>query len=204
MPPRIKFCGFTRPEDVSLAVGLGVDAIGLNLAHGPRRITVEQAADLARLVPPFVTTVALFVDADEEAILEVMYQTRCQVAQLHGNEPAELCERLRARFPVIKSFAVADRAGLERLRGFPADAYLLDTAVPGCHGGTGQAWDHGLLAGVELGRPFILAGGLTPATAAAAARLAPWAVDVASGIESSPGVKDADKMAAFIAACRGG
>ncbi len=196
--PKIKFCGFTRDEDVRAAVALGVDAIGLNLARGPRRITVERAVRLARLIPPFVTAVALFVDADEEAILAAMQATRCTVAQLHGQEPPELAERLRARFPVLKAFAIADEDGLAAMRGYPADAYLLDSAG----GGSGVLWDHELLADAEIDRPVVLAGGLTPANVARSIRSTrPFGVDVASGIESAPGRKDPAKMRAFLAAC---
>ena len=200
---KIKFCGFTRDQDVRAAVDLGVDAIGLNLARGPRRITPERAAELARLIPPFVTAVALFVDADDLTILEAMRVTRCTAVQLHGDEPPELAERLRTRFPVIKAFAVKDAAALAAVRGYPADAYLLDASVPGVAGGTGVAWDHHLLAGVAFDRPVILAGGMNPATVGAAvAATRPYGVDVASGIESAPGVKDAGAMRAFVAACR--
>jgi phosphoribosylanthranilate isomerase len=200
---KIKFCGFTRDEDVRAAVALGVDAIGLNLARGPRRITVERAAELARLIPPFITAVALFVDADELTILEAMRTTRCTAIQLHGDEPPELAERMRTRFLVIKAFPVKDRAVLATLRGYPADAYLLDAAVPGVKGGTGVAWEHGMLADARLDRPVILAGGMKADTVASAVAVArPYAVDVASGIESAPGVKDPAAMAAFIAACR--
>jgi phosphoribosylanthranilate isomerase len=200
---KIKFCGFTRDQDVRAAVDLGVDAIGLNLARGPRRITVEHAAGLVRLLPPFVTSVALFVDADEPAILDAMRQTRCTTVQLHGDEPPELAERLRTRFPVIKAFAVKDAAALAAVQGYPADAYLLDAAVPGVAGGTGVAWDHHLLAGTALDRPVILAGGLNPTTVGpAVAATKPHGVDVASGIESAPGIKDLALMRAFITACR--
>ena len=200
---KIKFCGFTRDEDVRAAVDLGVDAIGLNLARGPRKITVERAAELARLIPPFITAVALFVDADDLTILEAMRVTRCTAIQLHGNEPPELAARLRTRFPVIKAFAVKDAAALSAVRGYPADAYLLDAAVPGVAGGSGVAWDHHLLAGVTFDRPVILAGGLNPTTVGPAiAATKPYGVDVASGIESAPSIKDAALMKAFVSACR--
>ncbi len=196
--PRIKFCGLTRIEDVRAAIALGVDAIGLNLARGPRKLEPARAAELARAVPPLVVAVALFVDADESTILEAMRVTRCQAAQLHGSEPPELAERLRARFPVIKAFAITDAASLAAVRGYPADAYLLDS--PG--GGSGRAWDHRLIDEARLDRPIVLAGGLTPATLAAACASRPWAVDVSSGIESAPGIKDGAKMAAFVAAAQ--
>ncbi|MBA3707694.1 MAG: phosphoribosylanthranilate isomerase [Planctomycetes bacterium] len=200
--PKIKFCGFTRDEDVRAAVELGADAIGLNLARGPRRISPERAASLVRLIPPFVTAVALMIDADEAAILEAMRITRCQAVQLHGSEAPELAERLRVRFPVIKAFAIADASSLAAVRGYPADAYLLDAGTPGT-GGTGVAWDHRLADAVALDRPVMLAGGLRAATVAAAvAQVRPWAVDVSSGIESAPGIKERAKMAAFVAALR--
>ena len=202
-PMKIKFCGFTRNDDVRAAVNLGIDAIGLNLARGPRKISVERAAELVRLIPPFITAVALFVDEDEIGILNVMRLTRCSAVQLHGNESPEFAERLSARFPVIKAFAVKDAGALSELRGYPADAYLLDAAVPGVSGGTGMTWDHHLLAGVTFDRPVILAGGLNPLTVASAiAATKPYGVDVASGIESSPGIKDVESMRRFVAACR--
>lgn len=202
--PRIKLCGFTRPEDVRAALELGVDAIGFNLARGPRRIDLDRAAALVRLVPPGVQAVALFVDADEAAILTALVRTRCTVVQLHGDEPPELAERLRARAPVIKAFRLGGPADLERLRGYPADALLLDAAVAGSHGGTGVAWDHRWLTGIPLDAPFFLAGGLHPGNVAAAARgVRPWAVDAASGVESAPGIKDPALMAAFVQALRG-
>jgi phosphoribosylanthranilate isomerase len=202
---RIKFCGLTRPEDVRAALDLGVDALGFNLAKGPRRISVERARELAALAPPFVTTVALFVDADEATILAAMAATRCQAAQLHGGEPAALAARIQARFPVVKAFAVRDRAAVEAMRGYPADAYLLDAPpAAGLTGGTGAGWDHGLIAGVEVGRPVVLAGGLRAENVAAAiASVRPWAVDVSSGIEAVPGIKDPVRMRAFVEACRG-
>lgn len=202
--PRIKLCGFTRPEDVRSALDLGVDLIGLNLARGPRRIDLERAAALARLVPPGAQAVALFVDADEATILAALARTRCPVVQLHGDEPPELAERLRARVPVIKAFRIGAAADLARLRGYPTDAVLLDAAVAGSHGGTGTAWDHRWLAGAALDVPLFLAGGLHPGNVAAAARsVRPWAVDAASGVESAPGIKDPALMAAFVRALRG-
>ena len=200
---RIKLCGFTRDQDLRAALDLGIDAVGLNFARGPRRITAEHGAALAALVPPYVQAVALFVDADEAAIRAVLRQTRCTAVQLHGDEPPELAERLRRDLPVVRAARIASRADLERLRGYPADGFLLDAQVPGAHGGTGHSWDHGLLAGLDLGAPVVLAGGLRPATVAAAIRaVRPWAVDCASGVESAPGVKDPALMAAFVAAVR--
>jgi phosphoribosylanthranilate isomerase len=203
MSVRVKVCGLTRPQDVAAAVSAGVDALGFNLARGPRRIEVDFAARLVAEVPPFVTAVALFVDANEDAILDAVARTRCTAIQLHGDETPELAERLRRHMPVIKAFRIASAADLAAVRGYPADAYLLDAAVPGAHGGTGVAWNHGLLAGLDLGRPIILAGGLHPANVGqAVASVRPWAVDTASGVESAPAIKDAEAMRAFVAAAR--
>jgi phosphoribosylanthranilate isomerase len=200
---RIKICGFTRAQDVHDAIAAGVDAIGLNLARGPRRIELAHAASLAALIPPLVHTVALFVDADEATILSAASALRCSAVQLHGDEPPELAASLRRRLPLIKAFRIASAADLARVRGYPADAFLLDAAVPGAHGGTGVVWDHQLLAGCDLGAPVILAGGLTPDNVAAAISAAqPWAVDTASGVECAPGVKDAGRMRAFVTAAR--
>lgn len=201
---RVKVCGFTRAEDIRAACAVGVDMIGLNLARGPRRIDLDQAAALAALVPPGVQTVALFVDAGEDAILAACARLRAGAVQLHGDEPPELAERLRRRLPVIKAFRIGAPDDLAAVAGFPADACLLDARVAGAHGGTGVAWDHGWLAGRDLGLPVILAGGLGPATVGAAVAAArPWAVDTASGVESAPGIKDPALMRAFVAAAHG-
>jgi phosphoribosylanthranilate isomerase len=201
MTVKVKWCGFTRPEDVRAAVALGVDALGFNFACGPRRIAVDQGAALAALLPPFVTATALFVDATEDEILRTVTKTRCTAIQLHGNEPPELAAALARRLPVLKAFPVRTAGDIDRVVGYPADAYLLDAAVPGHHGGTGVAWDHHLLVGRDLGRPVVLAGGLTPDTVAAAvAAVHPWGVDSASGIEMSPGLKDVARMRGFLAA----
>lgn len=192
---RIKFCGLTRAEDVQAALEAGADAIGLNLARGPRRIDIAHARTLARLVRPPVLAVAVLVDADEAAALEVLRATRCQALQLHGDEPPELVARLGARVPVIKAVTLTTAAGAAALAEHPADLLLLD--APG--GGSGRGWDYALAR--QLARPYLLAGGLTPANVGAlVAQLQPWGVDCASGIEAAPGIKDAERMRAFVQA----
>ncbi len=202
--PKIKFCGLTRAEDVLAAVVLGVDAIGFNLARGPRKISVEQAAELARLLPPFVVVVALLVDADEATIMAAVSALRAGAVQLHGVEPPELAARLRLRLPVIKAFNVTGPAVLAAAAAYPCDAVLLDAPAVAGSGGTGASWDYRQAAvGMGVGKPVLLAGGLKPDTVAAAIAAArPFAVDVSSGIESAPGVKDAEKMQRFVAAVR--
>jgi len=201
---RIKFCGMTREADVDAAVRCGADALGFNLATGPRRIEVERARDLVRRVPPFVQTVALFVDADEATICAAMAATRCHVVQLHGDEPPELVAALARRFPVVQALRIAGAGDLEAIDESPADAVLLDAEVAGLRGGSGESWDHGLLAGRRVGKPWILAGGLDPENVAAAiAATGALAVATASGIEEAPGCKSAAKMDAFAAAVAG-
>lgn len=198
---RVKFCGFTRPSDVDAAIAAGIDALGFNVARGPRRIAADHATALVARCPPYVTPVLLTVDADEPTILDLLRITRCTAVQLHGSEPPELAERLRRRVPVTKAFAIASFADLRQARGYPADSYLLDTKVPGADGGTGRAWDWSLLVGLDLGAPIVVAGGLTDENVAAAiTAVRPWAVDTASGIEDAPGHKDPSRMAAFLAA----
>lgn len=203
MTVRTKICGFTRAKDLDAAIALGVDAVGLNVAKGPRKISVDQATAFVRRCPPFVTTVLLVVDPDLDTALDLITATRCQAIQLHGDEPPDLAEKLRRRVHVLKAFAIAEAGDIDRVAGYPADAYLLDAKVSGQSGGTGRTWDWSLLRR-DLGAPVVLAGGLNAdnvATAVTATR--PWAVDTASGVESVPGIKDPARMAAFLAAVRG-
>lgn len=201
--PRIKICGFTAAEDLRAALALGVDLVGLNLARGPRRLELDQAVALARLVPPGVGVVALFVDADQGTVLAQARALRATAVQLSGDEPAAMAAALQRELPVIKAWRVRNAADLAAAAAYPADALLLDSHVPGLAGGSGQAWDHQLLVGRDLGRPLMIAGGLRPNTVAAAvAALRPWAVDVASGVEATPGRKDPALMRAFISAAR--
>jgi phosphoribosylanthranilate isomerase len=197
---RVKFCGFTQADDLRAALDLGVDLIGLNLARGPRRIDVDRAASLASLIPPGVSIVALFVDADAATILDAVARLRADAVQLHGDEPPELAQHLRPRVRVIRAARIAGVDDLRRLDGYPADALLLDAAVAGAHGGTGARWDLSWLDAARPTAPFLLAGGLTAATVAEAVRRRPWAVDASSGIESAPGRKDPARMREFLAA----
>ncbi len=195
---RIKFCGITRAADVRAALDCGADAIGFNCASGPRRIEPAQARALAALVTPPCMAVLLLQDPSEEQALALIRETRASALQLHGQEPRELCARLGARVPVIKACAVASSAALRALHDHPADLLMLDS--PG--GGSGATWDHRLIES-GLGRPWMLAGGLTPGNVGALVRmLRPWGVDVSSGIEDAPGIKDPMRMAAFAQAVR--
>jgi phosphoribosylanthranilate isomerase len=198
---RIKICGVTRIEDALAAADLGVDALGFNFWPGSRRfVTPEAAGRIIDRLPPFVVPVGVFVNQPEDELRAVAVESGIQVFQLHGDEPPELCRRLR--LPVVKAIPVDQVSALARLLSYEVQAFLLDTPSRG-YGGTGQPFDWSLAEGVSEVAPVILAGGLNPTNVADAIRaVRPWAVDVASGVESSPGVKDPEKMARFVAAVR--
>lgn len=202
---RVKVCGLTREQDVEDAVAAGVDAIGFVFAPGsPRRLGVGRAAELRRRVPPFVTVVGLFVNESVEAMLACVEAVRLDAVQLHGDEPAEVAAALARRTRVIKAFRMSGPDVIAAMPPFApvTDAWLLDAWVPGVAGGTGARFDWELaLRAHALGHPIILAGGLRPENAAeAVARVAPYALDVSSGVEASPGVKDPVKVMRFVAA----
>ncbi|MBM4032342.1 MAG: phosphoribosylanthranilate isomerase [Planctomycetes bacterium] len=200
----VKICGITRPEDAIAAAEAGADAIGLVFAESPRRVSVEQARAILAEAPPFVTPVGLFVNEALEGMLATCESLRIRTVQLHGDERPEVAQALAANgLCVIKAFRVGGEADLQALDGYPAAAYLLDSRGAGKRGGTGVPLDWGLAArATALGR-IILAGGLTPDNVAEAVRrVRPYAVDVSSGVEARPGIKDPAKVGAFIAAAR--
>lgn len=200
---RIKCCGMTRIEDALLAARLGADAIGVVLtARSKRRVTIAQAQAIVRALPPFVTSVALFMDDDAAFVREAIDAIQPDLMQFHGAESDDWCAQFGRRY--LKAIAMGEgAAALPSLRRYPGAAgLLLDGHGLGEAGGSGKAFDWSLMPN-ELTQPLILAGGLTPANVADAIRIAhPWGVDVASGIESAPGIKDAHKLADFIAAAR--
>lgn len=199
MRTRVKICGFTRTDDALAAANLGVDAIGLVFyTPSPRNIEVAQAREIVRHLPAFVSVVGLFVDAEPAWIAEVLTQVRIDCLQFHGEEAPGDC-RIYAK-PYIKAVRMrpdADLAGLEA-RYADAAGLLLDAYDPGIQGGTGSSFDWDLIPG-QRKLPLILAGGLSPKNAALAVQqVRPYALDVSSGVEVCKGVKDAEKMAAFI------
>jgi phosphoribosylanthranilate isomerase len=200
---RIKCCGMTRVEDALLAARLGADAIGLVFtARSRRRVELSQAREIRRALPPFVTVVALFMDDDAALVNEVMRIVQPDLLQFHGQEDDVWCAQFDQRY--LKAIAMGEgTAALSRLHDYPrAAGLLLDGHGLGEAGGSGRAFDWSQMPS-GLAQPLILAGGLNPDNVAEAIRIArPWAVDVASGVEASPGIKDAAKMAAFIAAVR--
>ncbi|MBM4049856.1 MAG: phosphoribosylanthranilate isomerase [Planctomycetes bacterium] len=195
---KVKICGITNVTDAKAAVRLGADALGFNFALGPRKITPERAKAILTALPPFVTPVALFVNEEPERVREVCEFCGIGTVQLHGDEPPRYLERLH-RLRIIKALRVRDERDVRHLARYKADAYLLDTFVPGVPGGTGQTFRWELAREAHEYGPIIVAGGLTPENVRQAIEAArPYGVDVASGVESEPGRKDRKLMAAFI------
>jgi phosphoribosylanthranilate isomerase len=200
---RIKCCGMTRIEDALLAARLGADAIGLVFtARSKRQVTVAQARAIAQALPPFVGTVALFMDDDVGLVDAVIDAVQPDLLQFHGSERDDWCAQFGRRY--LKAIAMGEgAAALARLDDYPGAAgLLLDGHGLGESGGSGKSFDWSQMP-KHFERPLILAGGLDAGNVAQAIRVArPWAVDVASGVESAPGVKDPARLAAFIQAVR--
>jgi len=200
---RIKCCGMTRVEDALLAARLGADAIGLVFtARSARRVTLDKAREIRQALPPFVSAVALFMDDTEALVREVIDAVQPDLLQFHGLESDAWCAQFGRRY--LKALAMGDGASaLARLHDYPqASGLLLDGHGLGEAGGSGRTFDWSQMPH-DLTQPLILAGGLTSGNVAQAICTArPWAVDVASGIEISPGIKDAGKMVALIDAVR--
>ena len=198
---RIKFCGMTRPADAEQAARLGVDAIGLVLAKGsPRFIALREAAIIRRRLPPFVQAVALFRNATVDEVKRAVDELQPDLLQFHGEESPEYCAGFGRRYlRAVPMKGGADVGEWER-RFATAAALLLDAHGAGEQGGQGRAFDWGAFRAT---RPFVLAGGLTAGNVGPAVRqLRPYAVDVSSGIEQAPGIKDEGKMQRFIEAVR--
>jgi phosphoribosylanthranilate isomerase len=203
MRTRVKICGITRADDALHAVRLGADAIGLVFyPPSPRCVALQQAEAITRRLPPFVTVVGLFVDADAETIAQAAAAARLGLIQFHGAESDEEC---RAHgLPWIKAVRMKDGVDprVEAARHPGASALLLDAYRPGVPGGTGATFDWERIP-AELAGRIVLAGGLTPDNVTEAIRrVRPYAVDVSGGVEAGPGVKDAEKITAFMRGVR--
>jgi phosphoribosylanthranilate isomerase len=200
LKPRVKICGLTRLEDVLVAVEAGADAIGLVFyPPSPRYVDLDKAAELARAVPPFVTIVGLFVNADPALVRETLAVVPIHLLQFHGDEDEAYCRQFDR--PYMKAARV--RPGMDLVQyaaAFPsAQAILLDAFVDG-FGGGGKVFDWSLIP-PALGKPLVLSGGLDAANVGEAiVRVRPAALDVSSGVEAAKGIKDAEKIRAFCAA----
>lgn len=199
---RIKICGLTRAQDVRVAVECGADAVGFVFyPRSPRAVSIGQAAELAALLPPFVTAVGLFVNPAPDEVAAVLERVPLQLLQFHGDESEADCARHRR--PWIK--AARMRPGVDLLEfaaSYPRAAGILVDAFVDGYGGGGETFDWTLLP-AGFARPLVLSGGLDADNVAEAIRrVRPWAVDVSSGVESAKGIKDAERIAAFIAGVR--
>jgi phosphoribosylanthranilate isomerase len=201
---RVKVCGITRHEDAELAVELGAWAIGFILWPGSKRVADPAvAAGIAGALRRRVEPVGVFVNASLDDIAHAADAIGLTHVQLHGDEGPAFCSEVARRTgaKVIKAIRVAGASDFQDLERFHTDFHLLDTRKRGAFGGTGETWDWALAARRKRKVPVILSGGLTPENVAAGiAAVDPFAVDVASGVEASPGIKDPDKLAAFMAA----
>lgn len=199
MRTRVKICGITRVEDAIAAVEAGCDAIGMVFyASSPRYVSPEKAAEIVARMPPFVSIVGLFVDAEPSEIKEVLQQVRLDLLQFHGDETPEQCSQYG--MPYMKAIRIkADTNLLQYAKDYRhAKALLLDAFIEGVPGGTGQIFDWNIIPEM-LPLPVVLAGGLTAENVGSAIlQVQPYAVDVSGGIEINKGIKDAAKIAAFM------
>jgi phosphoribosylanthranilate isomerase len=199
MRVRVKICGITRIEDGLAAVRSGADAIGFVFdPSSPRFVEGDRAADIARALPPFVTRVGLFVDADAGFVRRMLEAVPLDLLQFHGGEAPAFCQRFGR--PYIKAVAMGEGTDVSGAADLYADAsaLLLDAFVPGIPGGTGERFDWERVP-EDIGLPIVLAGGLNPDNVGRAiATVHPYAVDVSSGVEREKGIKDATRIDAFI------
>ncbi|HEY5849358.1 MAG TPA: phosphoribosylanthranilate isomerase [Lysobacter sp.] len=197
---RIKFCGMTRSEDIGEASRMGVDLIGLVFAgRSTRRLGIARAAALRTDIPDGIEAVALFMDNTAAEVSEVVTQVRPSLLQFHGDEDEAFCQSFG--LPYLKAIAMGgeDGQGINWVARYPgATALLLDSHAAGGAGGTGRTFDWSRIPS-QLGKPFLLAGGIKSDNVFDAVRaVRPWGVDVSSGIESAPGIKDAVRMRRFV------
>jgi len=200
---KVKICGITTIRDAEAAVEAGADALGFMFYPGSSRyVSAETAQAIERQLPPFIIRVGVFADAPPEDVFSAMHQCGLNLLQFHGHETPEFCRQFGMMS--MKAFRIRDAASLREIPNYQTDAFLLDSYVAGKVGGTGETFNWELAVEArQFGRPIFLAGGLTPENVAEAVQtVRPFAVDVSSGVEQSPGKKDAKKMRDFIAAVR--
>ena len=195
---KVKICGMTNLKDVKVAVDGGVDAVGfIFYKKSPRSVTMQAVRKIVLELPPFVDSVGVFVNETAEQINKIADRCNLDRVQLHGNESPTFCKKIRRR--VIKAIRVKDIQSLKKLSDYPVSSFLLDTFSEDQYGGTGRVFDWNLAYPAKKYGPIILAGGLTPNNVRQAIqRIQPYGVDVCSGVESQPGIKDHKKMKAFI------
>ena len=199
---KVKICGITREEDAVHAIEAGADALGfIFVRESPRFITSSFVASIVRSLPPFVVPTGVFVNATRDEVLRTIDASGIRCAQLHGDEKPEDMDGIPV--PVIKGFRIGEGFDVRTIQEFPASAYILDTFAGNSYGGTGRCFDWDIAVRAKQFGRIILSGGLTEHNVIdAVQQVRPYAVDVSSGIEQRPGIKDRDRMARFVVAAR--
>jgi phosphoribosylanthranilate isomerase len=201
MSVKVKICGITSVADALVAAEAGADLIGLMFyERSPRHISLAQATEISRALPPYISRVGVFVNPDADTVMRAISECGLSLLQFHGEETPAFCTQFGMMS--MKAFRVRNADSLLALPEYETDAYLLDAYSPDAHGGTGARFNWELaVAAKQHGRPIFLAGGLTPENVAQAVKqVVPFGVDVSSGVESAPGKKDPAKVRAFIQA----
>lgn len=206
MNVKIKICGLTRPQDIECVNKLQPDYIGFVFAQSKRQVTDAAAAQLRKMLSPQIKAVGVFVNDDAAHIAGLANSGVIDLIQLHGDEDADYCARLRrlTAAPVIRAVRVRNLASLHNINAYPCDYFLFDTYVSGAYGGSGQQFDTSLLAAAQIAKPYFIAGGLNAENIGQALRAQPlhiFGVDVSGGVETN-GIKDPAKIAKFIAEAR--
>ena len=201
---KVKICGMTQLKDALFAVEQGVDAVGfIFYKKSPRAVTMKTVREIIKKLPPLVETVGVFVNESAERLNKIADYCGLDLVQLHGEESPAFCRKIHRR--VIKAFRVKDLQSIKQLEKFPVSGFLLDTFSDDLHGGTGKTFDWNLALPAKKIGPVILAGGLTPRNIRQAVRrVRPYGVDVCSGVEKSSGIKDLEKVRAFLKNIRSG
>ncbi len=194
---RVKICGITNIDDAMAAVTSGADALGfVFFKKSPRAVPIETAKEIVRMLPPFITTVGVFVNENPEEVENIVETTGIEFVQLHGDEPPEACRRWRK---VIKAVRLKDNLDINDLKQYDVSAYLLDTYTATHYGGSGVTFDWNLALEAAAAGNIILSGGLSPDNIEkAVVKVRPFAVDVSSGVEKYRGKKDHEKIKIFI------
>ena len=199
---KVKVCGTTSLKDALLAVDNGADAVGfIFYKMSPRNVSQKDAKEIIAELPPFIETVGVFVNETSDKVNRIAEQCRLTAVQLHGEESPALCRRVKRK--IIKAFRVKNASSLKNISAYDVSGFLLDSYNDESRGGTGQLFDWNLALRVKKQGPVILAGGLNPYNVYTAIhRVQPYGVDVCSGVESSPGVKESKKIKEFIKSVR--
>ena len=201
---KVKVCGMTSLKDALVAVEEGADAVGfIFYKKSPRSVTMKIVREIVLELPPFVDTVGVFVDETAVQINKIADYCNLDIIQLHGDESPTFCKRIRRK--VIKAFRIKDMQSVKKISSFQVSGFLLDTFSENLHGGTGKVFDWNLVLPAKKFGPVIMAGGLTPNNVQQAVRqVRPYGVDVCSGVESEPGIKDHKKVRAFLKNAKAG